>query len=246
MIFSTSLFLSCDNKNEETSEENPIEKEAEISETITIENNPFLKDKTEFDSPKASPTTQKQTENSYQEAQKVVSISNLKNKKENSQNTYIKKIAQLTQLDYDKIAKIKNKKGLREIEKIIATLPENDSKKEAQRLTVLVRFNRVALSEEAKEYLLANDKDTLSPKEKIDFYLDKYVEAAFLYSNFEDKIELDTKKFKKSRQLAESTTLDFEKLALIESQLGVLGLHSAVVNIPDFPNKEEALKIISK
>ncbi|PIY12718.1 MAG: hypothetical protein COZ18_01450 [Flexibacter sp. CG_4_10_14_3_um_filter_32_15] len=241
--------MSCDNKKEKVTdniEENSQKKDSEIDKILTVERSQFLKDTATFNSPKASESTQKQVEESYQKATKVVSIQNLKNEKDEKQNTYIKKIAELTQLEYDKIAEIKNKKGLREIEKIIATLPENESKKEAKRLTTLMRFNRVALSEEAKKYLLTNNDNTLSQKESIEFYIDKFVEAAFLYSNFEEKIKLDTKKFEKSRQLAELTLLDFEKLALIESQLGLLGLRSVIMNIPDFPKKEEALKIISK
>ncbi|WP_041264124.1 hypothetical protein [Bernardetia litoralis] len=250
IIFSTSLFLSCDNKkekNKEAIEENQKKEESEIDKTITIESSQFLENEIEFDTPKASETTQKKAEASYQEAQKVVSINNLKKSKEEKQNTYIKKIAQLTQLEYNKIAIIKNKKGLREIEKIIATLPENESKEEAQRLTILMRFNRVALSKEAKEYLLLENGELIPVKDKFDFYLDKYVEAAFLHSNFGEKIELSTKKFEKSKQIAEIISpLSFEKLAIIESQLGILGLHSAIINIPDFPQKEEVLKIISK
>lgn len=254
MIFSTSIFLSCDNKKEKTEEvieenskKEELEKEkSEVATTIIINNSQFLKDTENFNSPKASQSTQKQIEESYKKATEVVSIQDLENKKEEKQNTYIKKISLLTQLDYDKIAEIKNKKGLREIEKIIATLPENDSKKEAQRLTTLMRFNRVALSEEAKKYLLSKKNDALSEKEQVEIYLSMFVETAFLHSNFEEKIELDSKKIKKSGQLAELTQLDFEKLAVIESQLGTLGIHSAILNIPNFPKKEEALKMISK
>lgn len=254
IIISTSLFFSCDNEKEkteenskETTEQNQKQEELEIKKTIQIEKSQFLKQEKEFNSPKASQSTQKQAENSYQEAQKVVSIDALKkDTKDRKQNTYIKKIAQLTQLEYNKIEEIKNKKGLREIEKIIATLPKNDSRKEAQRISILMRFNRVVLSEEAKEYLLDENGELIPVRDKFDFYLDKYVEAAFLYSNVGEKIELNTEEFEKSKKISEITPLNFEKLAIIESQLGLLGLRSAILNIPDFPQKEEALKIISK
>ncbi len=249
-IISTSFFLSCDNKKEKTNEiskETTQQEHLEIKKTIQIEKKQFLKKEKEFDSPKASQSTQKQTEQSFQEAQKVISIKDLENKEKIKKNTYLTKIAQLTQLEYNKIEEIKNKKGLREIEKIIATLPENESKKEAQRLTVLMRFNRVSLSQEAKEYLLSENGELIPVRDKFDFYLDKYVEAAFLHSNFGEKIELNPKNFENSKKISEiMSPLSFEKLAIIESQLGLLGLHSAILNIPDFPKKEEALKIISK
>lgn len=214
---------------------------------MTLESSQFLKDEKKFNSPKASETTQKQTELSYQEAQKVISITSLKKgEKVEKQDTYLKKIAQLTQLEESKINLIRNKKGLREIEKIIITLPENDSKKEAQRLTTLMRFDRVVFSKKAKEYLLTNNNNILSPKERIEFYLDKFVEAAFLHSIFGEKTELNAKDFEKAKEISEITLLNFEKLAIIESQLGLLGLRSAILNIPDFPQKQEALKIISK
>lgn len=253
-LFTNCLLLSCENKKEKTEEiskedskKNLKEEEPQTDKNITIESSDFLNQEKEFDSPQASETTQKQTEKSYQEAQKIVGISDLKNTKNEKKSTYIAKIAQLTQLEYDKIAEIKNKKGLRKIEQIIATLPENDSKKEAQRLTTLMRFNRIALSEDAKKYLLAENGELIPVRDKFDFYLNKYVEAAFLHSNIGEKIELNTKDVEKAKKIAEIVSpLSFEKLAIIESKLGVLGLRSAIMNIPDFPKKEEALKIISK
>lgn len=209
--------------------------------------NKYLTEIQKFNSPKPSSSTQKKADQSYEKAKEVVSIKDLStNQKDKKQNTYIKNLSVLTNLDYDKLAEIKFKKGLREIEKVIATLPENESKKEALRLTTLMRFGRAMLPTQSKEYLLSKKDASLSQNEQLELYLNVYVEAALVSSDFEEEIKLDSKNFEKSTQLAQLTGLSFEKFALIENQLTTLGLHSAIANIPDFPKKEEALKIISK
>lgn len=242
-IFMSILLFGCNSKREkgiETTVENRDEKEIAANETITKDNSQFLEVAESFNSPEASEATQNQLEKSYQKSQKTVNTKVLK------QSIYIKKISTLTKLDLDKMVEIKYGKGLKEIEKIIATLPENESKREAQRLTMLMRFSRIALSEEAKEYLLSKKDDALSEKEQIETYLTVFVEASYLNSNSGEEIKSSTKKLIKAKQVAELTQLDFEKLAIIESQLGLLGLRSAITNIPNFPQKEKALKIISE
>lgn len=189
---------------------------------------------------------QEQFVKSFRKAEQTVSITDFE-KLDNYNNTYLTKLSELTNLNHKQVCQIAAEFGLQELEKIVNALPTDSSQtKEAKRLTTLMRFNRLSLSKEAKEYLISKKNGSLSKEKQLESYLSVYEEAAKLHTDIDEKIELNKKMYPKSEKLANLTKISFEKFALIESQLGLLGLRSAILNIPNFPHKEKALEIISK
>lgn len=250
-LFSHTLFFtSCNDDKEKqqdiqtTQEDATTVSEKTTEKKIIIDNSLVLKDTSNFDVTTSEVTTKK-VEKIYKEVQNTASLAAFRKNKTTTKTNYIKKISALTKLSQEKLEEIKSRKGLREIENIISTLPEGKTKKEAERITHLMRLGRLSVPVQAKDYLLSKKTDTLTQNEQINAYLDVYVEAATLHSSFETETNINTKQTKKAQDLAALTGLSIEKLAIIENQLGVLGLRSAITNIPNFPQKEEALKSVS-
>lgn len=224
------------NQNEETLQENQnnIQKDSK-----NIENQDSTTTSKELEAHQA------QFVEAYRKSEKTASITDFK-KENNYKNLYLTKLSELTNLNHEQVCQISAKFGLYEVEKIVKAMPQSEKAIEAKRLTTLMRLNRLSLSKEAKDYLESKKNPSLSSQKQTDVYLSVYEEAALLHTDVDQKLKLDKKTYPKSNQLAQLTQLDFKKLATIESQLGLLGLRSAIMNIPNFPQKDKALEIISK
>ncbi|WP_375561306.1 hypothetical protein ACE193_01770 [Bernardetia sp. OM2101] len=230
--------FGCENKKEEktTQSEEIFNQKSKIDSTLTQK---------KANSDELKPH-QKQFIESFRKTEQTASITDFETK-DNKNNAYLTKLSELTNLNHEQVCQISAKFGVYELEKIVDAMPTDSAKtKEAKRLTLLMRFNRLSLPQKGKDYLINKKNESLSKQSQLQSYLDVYQEAAKLHMDINEKIDLNKSNYPKSQKLATLIGVGFEKLALIESQLGVLGLHSAIMNIPDFPKKEEALKIISK